>query len=230
MAGRLAKGYTRSGAHFGTDPLLPMSPLAGDEPIVRAMAGDQDALSRLLSRHGPELKPRLQSAIPERWTAMVSADDVLQEAYTRVFLGIAGLRVPTEEGFRRWLSRVAKNALRDTLKMLRANKRGGDRRPLQQRPSGEASLLALSDLLGVQTTTPSRLAARREAAEAVSRTVASLPETYRLVVRAYDLEGRPIDEVAALVGRSPGAVYMIRARAHHRLRELLQPGSGPGGA
>ena len=45
------------------------------------------------------------------------------------------------------------------------------------------------------------------------------------MIRLYDLEGRPIAEVAAEMGRSSGAVHMLRARAHDRLRELLGPES-----
>jgi DNA-directed RNA polymerase specialized sigma24 family protein len=37
----------------------------------------------------------------------------------------------------------------------------------------------------------------------------------------YDLEGRPVQEVAQALGRSPGAVYMLRARAHRRLSEIM---------
>ena len=53
----------------------------------------------------------------------------------------------------------------------------------------------------------------------------SLPGDYEKVVRMYDLEGRPIGEVAAELGRSEGAVYMLRARAHDRLREQMGPAS-----
>jgi RNA polymerase sigma factor (sigma-70 family) len=71
------------------------------------------------------------------------------------------------------------------------------------------------------TTTPSRQAARREAVEILERTLAKLPTDYAKVVRLYDLECRPIAEVARELGRSEGAVYMLRARAHEWLRETM---------
>jgi hypothetical protein len=37
----------------------------------------------------------------------------------------------------------------------------------------------------------------------------------------YDLEDRAIDDVTKALGRTRGAVHMLRARAHERLRELL---------
>ena len=48
-----------------------------------------------------------------------------------------------------------------------------------------------------------------------------LPQTYRHVVRMYDLEGQSIEQVAETLDRSQGAVYMLRARAHDRLRHVL---------
>ena len=45
------------------------------------------------------------------------------------------------------------------------------------------------------------------------------------VVRLYDIEGRSGPEVATTMGRSRGAVVMLRARAHDRLAELLGSGS-----
>ena len=40
-------------------------------------------------------------------------------------------------------------------------------------------------------------------------------------MRLYDLECQPPQQVAEALGRSVGAVHMLRARAHDRLRELL---------
>ena len=60
-----------------------------------------------------------------------------------------------------------------------------------------------------------------EAADAVESTLMQLPPDYATVIRMYDLQGRPIAEVAAEMNRSTGAVHMLRARAHDQLRCLL---------
>jgi RNA polymerase sigma factor (sigma-70 family) len=72
-----------------------------------------------------------------------------------------------------------------------------------------------------QLDTPSHLAADDESRRALADALAKLPAPYAEVVRLHDLEGRPATEIAALLKRSPGAVYMLRARAMDRLRELL---------
>jgi hypothetical protein len=37
----------------------------------------------------------------------------------------------------------------------------------------------------------------------------------------FDLDSEPVEAVARELNRSPGAIYMIRARAHRWLGELL---------
>ena len=86
---------------------------------------------------------------------------------------------------------------------------------------GQDSYVGLLDCLGVTTTTPSREAVRHDAAAILEVAITRLPEDYKTAVRLYDLEGRPATEVAAEMSRSVGAVHMLRARAHDRLRQDL---------
>ena len=51
--------------------------------------------------------------------------------------------------------------------------------------------------------------------------VADMPIIYRTVVEMYDLEQRSVDDVARAVGRSPGAIFMLRSRAHRQLGALM---------
>jgi DNA-directed RNA polymerase specialized sigma24 family protein len=42
-----------------------------------------------------------------------------------------------------------------------------------------------------------------------------------MVIELYDLQERHIEEVAQSLGRSVGATYMLRTRAHRALAEAL---------
>ncbi|MCH7813703.1 MAG: sigma-70 family RNA polymerase sigma factor [Planctomycetes bacterium] len=190
------------------------------ELLQRASSSDTDALSELLSLHGPAVRNRIAGDMPKRWQALLTVDDVMQETYTDAFLDIAGF-VPRGDGsFTAWLVTLAKNNLRNAIAALEAEKRGGQRRRIDLAGSDE-SFVALYELLGASQTTPSRHAARSEARSVLEHTLARLPEDHRKVVRLYDLEERPIEDVAAALDRRPGAVYMLRARAHRALRDLL---------
>ena len=53
------------------------------------------------------------------------------------------------------------------------------------------------------------------------KAIQRLPDTYVQVITMYDLEGRPLKEVARALNRTLGATSMLRARAHRRLAELM---------
>jgi RNA polymerase sigma-70 factor (ECF subfamily) len=124
-----------------------------------------------------------------------------------------------------WLRRIARNNLRDALRSLQREKRPNPRQRLTHAPSSEDSYVNLIELLGATTSTPSRSAMRAEAKQLLEAAMDHLPPDYAQVIRLCDLEGRTGQEVAELMGRSRGAIVMLRSRAHDRLREWLGSGS-----
>ncbi|MEM7623975.1 MAG: sigma-70 family RNA polymerase sigma factor, partial [Planctomycetota bacterium] len=101
-------------------------------------------------------------------------------------------------------------------------KRPNPRNRVQVQPQpGEDSFVALVEMLGTTESTPSRTAARSEYGQLIERALGTLPPDYERVVRLYDLEGRSASDVAEQLGRSQGAIYMLRARAHERLASAL---------
>ena len=181
---------------------------------------EQPQLVALLSQHGPLVRQRLEGRIPRRWQSLLSIDDVMQQTYTDAFLFADRLRSGDSDSFSPWLLAVAKSNLIDALRMLQAEKRGRNHRRVNAFV-GEESFVALYEHVAATDTTPSRHAARNEVCAAVEWALLQLPEQYRLVVRMYDLEGRPMIEIAHLLQRSVGAAHMLRKRAHDRLRELM---------
>lgn len=186
---------------------------------IRAVGGDEQALVDLLQVIGPAVRGRLAGRIPRHLQAVLSEDDVMQQTYVDAFLGIGQFGPRGEGSFLAWLTTLADRNLTDAVRMLEAAKRGGDRRRIQM--DEERSVAALYELLGGTQTTPSGQAARREAQTVLRQAIGRLPELYQQVVRLYDLEGRPVAEVSNAMKRSQGAVFMLRARAHERLREIM---------
>ncbi len=194
----------------------------GEESLVhRAVSGDSDALAALLERHGPRIRRQIDRAIPQRWRACISAEDVMQETYIDAFLDIGGFDpADGEEGFARWLATLAKRNLVDALRMLEAEKRGGKHRRVEPR-GADGSFVALYEQLGHSRSTPSGHAARNERHACLQRAIEQLPPAYRTVVGMCDLGGRPVEEVAAALERSHGAVFMLLARAHRYLHKYM---------
>lgn len=200
-----------------------MSAEPDDVLVQRAAAGEQEALALLVQRHGPSVRARLSGNISARWQSVLALDDVMQQAYTDALLGISTF-VPRGEGsFAAWLTTLAKNNLLNAIRMFEADKRGGDRRRIgaARATNNDESAVELFEMLGGVSHTPSREVARVEARTAMNDALEQLPPIYRQVVRQYDLLGQPIEAVAAELGRSPGATYMLRGRAHRMLAEIM---------
>jgi len=191
-----------------------------DDLLMQAIDGDAEALAAVLRREAPAVRQQLAGQIPARWQSVLSVDDVMQETYVDAFLDIARFEPQQESSLTAWLVCIAKRNLLDAIRMLDTEKRGGNWHRLDP-PAGDDSFLALFEHLGGSGSTPSRTAARAEARSMLGHALAQLPPAYRQVVETYDLEGRPVEEVAQKLKRTPGAVYMLRARAHRRLAELL---------
>jgi RNA polymerase sigma-70 factor (ECF subfamily) len=188
--------------------------------LSRAATGDAEALRTLLERHGPAVWAAVDANIGSAWRASIDADDVMQVTYMEAFLQINRLDARDAAGFGAWLRRMAENNLRDAIKALGRKKRPDPLRRVQT-GSLEESCVALVEMLAATSATPSRHAARGEISRVVEKVLEQLPPLYARAVRLYDLEGRSIADVARELGRSAGAVHMLRARAHDRLRAML---------
>jgi RNA polymerase sigma-70 factor (ECF subfamily) len=190
-----------------------------DSLVSLAGQGDDNAMTLLLQRHGPAIRARLSTEIRGKWQSVLDADDVMQITYLEAYLRIDRFEPRGEGSFAAWLTHIAKNNLRDAIEGLERQKRPPPDARVLANPDESAA--ALFDQLACTTTTPSRQAGRKEILKAVHSAITTLPDDYATVVKMYDLEGRTVGEVAETMGRTSGAVYMLRARAHDLLRETL---------
>jgi RNA polymerase sigma-70 factor (ECF subfamily) len=187
------------------------------QTLVRAVAGDADALGELLQFHGPHIARELRrdhSALTAE-----DADDVMQVTFLEAFLHIRNFDPGKPGSIGGWLRSIARNNVSDLMRSRQCARRPPEDRRVQS--DGDASLLVLLDELAQTSRTPSRAAAAHESRQVLEDAIEKLPESYRAVVRLCDLEGRPAETAAEAMGRTAGAVYMLRARAIDRLRVIL---------
>jgi DNA-directed RNA polymerase specialized sigma24 family protein len=89
-------------------------------------------------------------------------------------------------------------------------------------PEQDASdWLPLVELLGGEMETPSQCAAQREAITAVQMGMSALPRDQRDAIRMHCIEQRTLDETAATMQRSPGAIRGLVQRGKLTLRAYL---------
>ncbi|MCG3126479.1 MAG: hypothetical protein CHACPFDD_01315 [Phycisphaerae bacterium] len=190
--------------------------------IQRAIAGDGAALERLLEATGGGVRAQMAPLMPERWRAVLTLDDLMQQTYLDVFLAIRRFEPGGGTAFEAWVVTIARRNLHDAVRLLEAEKRGGG---LRVDAVSGSEYERLFGLVSDGSLTPSRLVAAQELQVMLRGAVSQLPALHREVVERVDLEGEEVGAVAGRVGRTRGAVYMLRARAHRWLREILG-GSG----
>jgi RNA polymerase sigma-70 factor (ECF subfamily) len=212
------------------------------ELVHAAVGGDRSALERALLSVHDRLAGELRLSVPPDARGILGVEDVLQEAYVDAFRGIRSFQPNADDpvgSFYRWLVTIAEHRLLDMLKARRAAKRGGGRVQVDAIPNANgagagaaapgganASVLRLLDVVAVDEHTPSRSAARREAASAIHVAMAGLKQEYRDALRMRYIEGLSVAEVAAKLGRSEGAVQMLCHRALHEMRAAMGRASG----
>jgi len=199
------------------------APAAADDDLLRqAVVGDSAALGELLKRHADELARGIK--LDQRWSAHFEVNDVLQVTFLEAFLRIRCFKPDGTGTFVGWLLTIARNNMRDLVRALNRAKRPPPDQRVVVWPAEDGYTTLLGQLSGPGAS-PSRMAAGAEIRARMDAAISRLPESYACVVRLYDLENLPIEQIAARLARSPNAVYMLRARAHDRLRELLGPES-----
>lgn len=169
--------------------------------LVAAQAGAPWALQVLYEDLAPVVAGYL------RLQGLREVDDHTSEVFLGVFRNLAGF-TGDEPAFRSWVFTIAYRRIIDE------RRRRGRRPPPEplegggEPPGGDVEAEALAELGGVWV---------REA-------LAELTDEQRQVVVLRVLAGFDAEEVAAVMGKRPGAVRVLQHRALERLRRAIERG------
>lgn len=201
----------------------------GDETalwVQRAIGGDRVALKLLLTELDRPLHARLAGKIPKDMASLVDVDDIIQDTQIEVFRSIQKFEPRGPDSFHRWVGVLAIQRLHNAVRWHRAAKRTSRRRTNgRYKPNFAESSVALLDVLAAEGDSPSFDAHRMDAAAAIDTALDTLPEHYRQAVTLVHLEGRPVRDVAVVMGRSERAVQNLCRRALDRMRVQLRSAS-----
>lgn len=192
-----------------------------DQILRRAKNGDRNSLVELLLHHGPMIRSGLD--INRKWRSVLEANDIMQVTYFEAFEQIVRFEGDAK-AFPRWLRRIADNNLRDAIQGLEREKRPQPDARVRPPDNGD-DIVWLQELISGSVATPSRHAAGNEARQLLEAEIDKLPEDYGKVLRLVFFDGKPVGEVADEMGKTRGAVHLLRIRAINRLRERLGSGS-----
>jgi RNA polymerase sigma-70 factor (ECF subfamily) len=197
------------------------------ELVNRAVAGDTEALERLLMFHGEALAHHIRPKLAGPMQSVISVEDILQETYYRAFQQIERFEPKSDQSFLAWLKTIAETRIIDAIKHQRRKKRGGGMRRVDMAPDAFHSTIA--ELINVLTDepeqSPSSLAATDEAVQAMQVAIASLPTEQRQAVLLRYFGQKSLDEAGIEMDRSPEAVRGLLRRAKLALRAHMQRSS-----
>jgi len=170
------------------------------DALVRAQAGDKDAVAELYHAYAGPLLAYLTTQVRRR----EDAEDLLGEVFVSAMRDLSRFE-GTISGFRAWLYRIASNRAVD---LARLNTRRAEE-PLAvavERP-GDAD--------------PAAEALGRVDRESLWRAVRALPEAQREVVAMRLAGGLSAAEIAEAIGKPVGAVKALQHRALVNLTKAL---------
>ena len=177
--------------------------------LRRAAAGDREGWGTLLTRHRDRLRRMVAFRLDHRVRGRVDPDDVLQEAFVKVFQNLSGLAQP--EAFFPWARRIIVNTALDHLRSRRRTIR-------HETPPPERFA---EDYADFRLEAPDRQVERREFYLRLEQAIRSLPPRQREIVVLHDVEGLSTEEVAERCACPAATVRSNLFYGREKLRALL---------
>jgi RNA polymerase sigma-70 factor (ECF subfamily) len=189
--------------------------------LAAARAGSTQALGEVFEACRGYLLLVAREQLDPDLQAKGGASDLVQETFLEAQRDFLRFQGTSEAELLAWLRRLLLNNVANFARHFRAtSKRSIAReRPLDAGDSGPG----LAERLASESVSPSGEAAANEQEGALRRALERLPEDYRQVILLRHEEGKSLEEIATLLGRSYNAVRKLWARALDRLQDELGP-------
>jgi RNA polymerase sigma-70 factor (ECF subfamily) len=188
------------------DRVDPEDPRDDRALITAHLAGEHEAFGVLVRRH----RDRLWAVALRTTGDPEEAADALQDALVNAFRKASGYR--QEAAVTTWLHRIVVNACLDRLR----------RRSVRSVvPMPEHETAETGSRLQEPPAGPERAVELTERRRRLHAALQQIPAEQRAALVLVDMEGRPVDEVAEILGVPPGTVKSRCARGRARLAPLL---------
>jgi len=185
---------------MGSTSVALADPVADDAALVAAALSDRQAFRFLYERHFPQVYRYCYIKLASRELAEDATSEVFIKAMTRL---------DSWHGhgpFAGWLFRIAQNVVTDTSWKHRWSRRGV---PIE-----------VAREIVDPAARPDDRAVTGSVIDAIRDALPGLPDNQRILVE-LQIAGLSTQEIATTLGRSPGAVRMLRLRAFTQLRDTL---------
>jgi len=174
--------------------------------VRRAQRGDEAAFEQLFETH----KRRVYAICLRATRSAADAEDLTQDAFLKVFKGIAGFR--GESTFSTWLHRLVMNEVLMHLRKRRMTQLSIDEEFTNVQ--GELVKMEYGKADGRLSGCVDRIT--------LNRALAQLPSGYRTAFLLYDVEGYKHNEIARMMNWSVGNSKSQLFKARRKLRAWLR--------
>jgi RNA polymerase sigma factor (sigma-70 family) len=177
-----------------------------DDLIVKAAACDRPALESLLLHFYDPLLSYVRKLFSR--DIGVAPEDVVQVTMIEAFQRIWSLDAQGGDAFFAWLKTIARSRIANMIEARRAQKRGGDRKPITRLADTEGVERSILRLIASPQRTPSLIARRKEASDALKLALSRLDKERRELMTLRYGQGLSYQEIALLEGKTVAAVKM----------------------
>ncbi len=183
------------------------------ELVALAKEGDQSALNQLYRVYAERVRWMVRFRMSKKLRSKLESMDLVQDTLIHALGGLDDFTYKNEGDFVRWLSKIAENELRGSLKKLHADKRDIRKEvPLDNyRPTAGGGLVGTPG--PIEATTPSVIMSRKEDLDKLEKAIDELKPEYREAIVLTKIDGLSYKEIAGRLGKSSDAVRKLVSRA-----------------
>ncbi len=183
------------------------------ELVALAKEGDKSALNQLYRVYAERVRWMVRFRMSKKLRSKLESMDLVQDTLIHALGGLDDFTYKNEGDFVRWLSKIAENELRGSLKKLHADKRDIRKEvPLDNyRPTAGGGLVGTPG--PIEATTPSVIMSRKEDLDKLEKAIDELKPEYREAIVLTKIDGLSYKEIAGRLGKSSDAVRKLVSRA-----------------
>ncbi len=183
------------------------------ELVALAQGGDQSALNHLYKVYSERVRWMVRFRMSKELRFKLESMEIVQDTLVNALHGLDNFTYKNEGDFVRWLSKIAENELRGSLRKLHADKR--DIRNVVRfnydRPTTGGRYAGMPT--PVDATTPSVIMSKRDELARLEKAIDGLKPEYREVIVLTKIDGLSYNEMGQRLGKSNEAVRKLMSRA-----------------